>query len=622
MRKETTAVPKIGYLDGQRLKRALIAGAKRVIRFRDQLNRINVYPVPDSDTGTNMAGTLQAIIQALSPLTDRSLAVITRTAADSALMGARGNSGTILAQFFHGMAEELKNHAMINTTSFATAVTNAVKYAYQAIATPVEGTILTVLRQWADGLSDRGRKTSDFARLLGDSLGAARAALLATRERLPSLRKAGVVDAGAQGFVHLIEGITTFIDDGTIREVERTTVGPVIVEESVAAFEGDITFRYCTECMIDGQAIDQSGLRERLCPLGDSLIVAGSPERTKIHIHTDDPAAVFAITREYGRLSSHKADDMKKQHAAAHTEHADIAIVVDSACDIPTELSERPFIHMVPLKVTFGDETFVDKISLTPERFYSLLRENPKVFPTTSQPAPIDFQKSFGFLADHYRNILAVSVSGGLSGTYRSASSAAALMDVEGRIRVVDSGNVSVGIGLIVRRVVEAAERGAGLDELEKLARNLAHRTRLLVTVRSVDMMVRGGRVSRTKGLIARLLDLKPIVSLDEEGKAGSIAMTRGVASGKRRILSMLKERLPASIAPDYASAERAQPVDFAIAHVDNREDAEWLAEELEAVFRIDRPIFIREAAPVLATHTGFGTIGLAYIEPERASGS
>jgi uncharacterized protein len=129
MQKEKTSITKIGYLDGQRLKRALIAGAKRVIRFRDQLNRINVYPVPDSDTGTNMAGTLQSIIQALTPLTDRSLAVVTRTAADSALLGARGNSGTILAQFFHGMAEELKNHTNINTASFATAVGKAVKYA-------------------------------------------------------------------------------------------------------------------------------------------------------------------------------------------------------------------------------------------------------------------------------------------------------------------------------------------------------------------------------------------------------------------------------------------------------------------------------------------------------------
>ncbi|WP_455383551.1 DegV family protein [Salinispira pacifica] len=622
MQRETTATPRISYLDGQRLKRALIAGAKRVIRHREQLNQINVYPVPDSDTGTNMAGTLQAIVQALTPLSSRSLAVVTRTAADSALLGARGNSGTILAQFFHGMAEELKNSAVINTNSFGTAVNNAVKYAYQAITAPAEGTILTVLRHWAERVADRCRKTPDFARLLSDSLNAARTALLATRDKLPSLRKAGVVDAGALGFVHLIEGITSFIDRGRIREVEEIDIGPVIEEDRAAAYEGDITFRYCTECMIDGTEIDQSSLRQRLMPLGDSLIIAGSTTRTKIHIHTDDPAEVFSVARLYGQLRSHKAEDMKKQHAAAHTEHVDTAIVIDSACDLPADLAEKPFIHMVPLKVTFGEETFVDKVSLTPDRFYTMLRENPRIFPSTSQPAPIDFQKSYSFLVDHYRHVLVISLSGGLSGTYGSAKSAAELLKLSERVRVVDSLNVSIGIGLVVRRVAEAAEAGVAFEELAEMAASLARRTRLLVTVRTVDFMVRGGRVSRTKGLLARLLDLKPIVTLSEEGRAHSIATTRGVDAGKRKILSMLKERLPGSLRIDGSvrtdgSPESGGPVDFAIAHVDNREDAEWLAGELRKTFRIERDIFIRDAAPVLATHTGFGTIGLAYIEPE-----
>ncbi|HUX12011.1 MAG TPA: DegV family protein [Spirochaetia bacterium] len=607
----TSTIAKISYLDGRRLKRALIAGARRVITFREQLNKINVFPVADSDTGTNMAGTLQSVVQALNTVSDRSVAVVTRTAADSALLGARGNSGTILAQFFHGMAEELKNHVTINTKAFGTAVSNAVNYAYKAITVPTEGTILTVLRHWSERLTDTCRKTTDFAKLLGDSLHAAKTSLLATRDRLPSLKKAGVVDAGAQGFVHLIEGITSFIDLGNIRDVEAMKIDPIVDVEGPSSFDAEISFRYCTECMIDGTAIDQDKLRAQLNPLGDSLIIAGSSTRTKMHIHTDEPAVVFGIARTFGRIGSHKAEDMRKQHESAHTAHADVAIVIDSACDLPEELAAKPFIQMVPLQVAFGEDVYIDKVSLTPALFYDLLREKPDQFPTTSQPAPILFQKTYGSLADHYSGILVISLSGGLSGTYSSASIAAGLAALDVPIRVVDSGNVTVGIGLIVRRIAEAAERGADLDTLESMARSLTKRTRLLVTVRTVDALVRGGRVSKTKGMLATLLDLKPIITLDAAGKAKSIGTSRGVTSGKRKIVSMLKKRLITKSGP--------QPcVDFAIAHVDNREDAGWLEGELKKTFCVDREIFINDAAPVLATHTGIGTLALAYIEPEQ----
>ncbi len=436
----TSTIAKISYLDGRRLKRALIAGAKRVITFREQLNKINVFPVPDSDTGTNMAGTLQSIVQALSRVSDRSVAVVTRTAADSALLGARGNSGTILAQFFHGMAEELKSHATVNTKAFGTAVSNAVNYAYRAITVPAEGTILTVLRHWSERVTETCRKTTDFAKLLGDSLHAAKMSLLATRDRLPSLKKAGVVDAGAQGFVHLIEGITHFIDVGNIREVEETEIDPIVETEGPSSFDAEITFRYCTECMIDGTAIDQDRLRAQLLPLGDSLIIAGSNTRTKMHIHTDEPPMVFEIARSFGRISAHKAEDMRKQHESAHAAHADVAIVIDSACDLPEDLAAKPFIQMVPLQVAFGEEIYVDKVSLTPALFYDLLRQRPDQFPTTSQPAPILYQKTYGFLADHYRGILVISLSGGLSGTYSSACTAANLAALDIPVRVVDSG--------------------------------------------------------------------------------------------------------------------------------------------------------------------------------------
>ncbi|HUX50556.1 MAG TPA: DegV family protein [Spirochaetia bacterium] len=598
----------ISYVDGRRFKRALIAGARRVIQFKDQLNSINVFPVADSDTGTNMAGTLHAVTSALSSISDRSLAVVTRTAADSALQGARGNSGTILAQFFHGMAEELKNYAYINTQTFAGAVHNAVKYAYEAITVPMEGTILTVLQSWSERLLELCRKTGDFSHMVGESVSAARIALATTKDKLPSLKKAGVVDAGAQGFVHFIEGVAGFMRQGKIREIEKPGIEPEIGQDAITEYEEEITFRYCTECMIEGDRIDHNDLRERLRQLGDSLIVAGSKSVTKLHIHTDSPSQVFEIAGRFGVLHNQKAEDMRKQYEAAHGAHGDIALVLDSGCDLPEELLSKPFVHVVPLTVMVGETTYIDKVSLTPAGFYDLLRGNPHALPTTSQPPQNDYLKLFGFLSRHYSNILVLSVSGGLSGTCGTARRAAATADPGAdRIHVIDSKSVSVGVGLIARRICALIESGKTFSEVESAALELVSSTQFYVSVESLDSLIRSGRVGRAKGLFARLLRLLPVLFIAEDGTAETVTVVRTAAAGRKRIMNIIRKSL---------SGLQGERFDFAIAHVDARSEAEEIARQISTEFPQADRVMIEDAAPALATHTGFGTVGIGFIRP------
>jgi len=596
----------ISYVDGRRFKRALIAGARRVIQFKDQLNSINVFPVADSDTGTNMAGTLHAVTSALSSISDRSLAVVTRTAADSALQGARGNSGTILAQFFHGMAEELKNYAHINTQTFAGAVHNAVRYAYEAITVPMEGTILTVLQSWSERLLELCRKTGDFSHMVGESVTAARNALATTREKLPSLKKAGVVDAGAQGFVHFIEGVAGFMRQGRIREIEEPGTEPEIGPDAITEYDQEITFRYCTECMIEGDRIDHGDLRERLRSLGDSLIVAGSKSVTKLHIHTDTPSQVFQIAGRFGGLHNQKAEDMRKQYEAAHGAHGEIALVLDSGCDLPEELLSKPFVHVVPLTVMVGDNTYIDKVSLTPAGFYDLLRGKPDALPTTSQPPQNDYVKLLGFLSRHYQNILVLSVSGGLSGTCSTARRAAASVDSgSARVHVIDSKNVSVGVGLIARRICTLIEGGKSIAEVRSAAIGLVDGTRFYVSVATLDSLIRSGRVSRAKGLFARLLKLLPVLFIADDGTAETIAVVRTAAAGRKRIMNIIRKSL---------SSLPGKRFDFAVAHVDARTEAEEIVQQISAEFPQVDSIMIQDAAPALATHTGFGTVGIGYV--------
>ncbi|MCF7915885.1 MAG: DegV family EDD domain-containing protein [Spirochaetaceae bacterium] len=595
----------ITYLDGPRLKRALIAAGRRVQVYREQLNSINVFPVADSDTGTNMGSTLTAMTKGIIDNSDNSLEAVSRTAADYALSGARGNSGTILSQFFYGLTTGIENQTRINTRAFSEIVRKAVDYTYEALSEPVEGTILTVLRVWSEKLVEKSKKTADFAQLFTESLSSAKEALLDTRRRLPSLKKAKVVDAGALGFVHMIEGIVTFIESGKIRDLEKIPDNEINEIPEVNEVEEELHFRYCTECIIEGSGIEQHKLKQQLSELGDSLIVAGSNTRAKIHIHTDSPEDVFGLARQYGVLAEQKADDMYKQYAAAHSQQSEVALVIDSACDLPPEVMEKSFVHMVPVKVLFGPESYIDKVALSPQSFYGLVRSQGDVVGTTSQPAPADFERVFSFLGKHYRHVLYLSLAGGLSGTIKSAKSALEKVERRDWVHIIDSKNVTIGAGLIARRAVEAIEKGKGITEVKQLVNDLVTRTRLLITIPHLEALLRSGRLGRTKGFIAQLFKLRPLLTLDSQGKVVKAAMVRGPVAGRERLIAMLQRRLGTDAAAD-----------FAVAHVDNPSTANWFKEQIERYFKPPREVFILDASPALALHTGFGTSAVAYIDP------
>lgn len=598
----------IRYLNGTRLKRAIIAGSNSVIQNRDYLNKINVFPVADSDTGTNMASTLQSMMNTLVTTMDSSVHGVIRVAADSALMGARGNSGAILAQFLHGMAEELSNKFTVSTKSFGTAVKNAVDYAYDAMSNPREGTILTVIREWANGVHDKAHHSEDFVEVLKESIDHAKEALAHTPDHLEVLKKAGVVDAGARGFVDLLEGMAKFVKGGRIQELEQLTVELPEEEPNITEDMGAVNFRYCTECIIEGEHINQKELRSQLAEKGDSLIVAGSSSKTKIHIHTDTPKEIFKLAGTYGDVVGEKADDMKSQFDTAHTKHGEIALVVDTSCDLPQEILDQYSIQMVPLRVIMGQKTYIDKLSLTPDEFYQLLKDNPDIHPTTSQPTPADFRNKFEFVGSHYENVLALTLSGGLSGTYESANTAARYTEADANIEVIDTKNLTVGKGLIVRKVAEEIAAGSAFSQVKERAHSLIKRTKMLVTVETLDYLIKGGRVSRTKGFVANRLNLKPIITLDEEGKAEQLETVFGSDGGKKKIMELLEERL-----------DKKTPIDFAIAHVDRYEKAEWFKNQIEETFTLDHDIYIMDASPVLAAHGGFGTVVITYIEPDNS---
>ncbi len=594
---------RITYLNGTRLKRAFIAGARKVIQRREYLNHINVFPVADSDTGTNMAATLQVIVDRLLGIREPAFSTVARIAADSALDGARGNSGTILAQFFYGLAEGVGDEIRVTTARFSELARDAVDHAYRAIAAPKEGTILTVLRDWADSLRRRQGETEDFQELLLGSMQPAVASLASTREQLQELRRAGVVDAGAQGFVDMLEGIVGFLGSGSIRELERFRPHETfeVHSEPVAALE-ELTFRYCTECLLEGQSLDEGRLRELLDGYGDSLIIAGSPEKVKIHLHTDRPSEVFARLSRRGRIVRQKIDDMRRQYRASHLDHSPCALVVDSTCDLPQEVIDELDIHVVPTHLVFGDSLFIDKLGVTPGRFFEMMREHPEVTASTSQPSPGEFYRVFEFLSHHYRHVLYLGLSGALSGTVQSARAAAALLNE--RVRVIDTRQVSIGLGLVARSVGRAIKAGATIEEACELAERLSSSTRIFLTVPSLDGLIRSGRIGRRQGRLVNLLNLKPLLSINSSGRIAPIGAAVGEWASWERVVRHVVR---------YAAGHTR--VELAAAHAAAPEAAGRLLDQLEARLAA-RDSYLMEGAPVLAAHAGLGMVGVACMLP------
>lgn len=592
---------KIDYLDGRRLRQAVIAGARRVIMMQDFLNGINVFPVADNDTGTNMALTLQSIAEGAISCRDASISAMSQCLADSALMGARGNSGAILAQFFQGLAESFRGKFTVTVEHFAEAADRARSCAYDAISEPKEGTILTVIHDWAERIKNHCRCSKDFREVLKEGYDEAQRSLKETPTKMKLLSKAGVVDAGAQGFVHMLEGILHFIEFGKI--YRGVGIGSRAgIRAKVEKAPEDITFRFCTECLVDGEDIPRKRLREELSAFGNSLIVAGSSERVRVHIHTNEPQKVFDTIGKYGRVFQQKQEDMRNQHEKAYGNGVvpKIALVTDSSCDLTSEYLIRHNIQMVPVQLTFGKETYIDKITITPKEFYRILEES-EHYPKTSQPTPGDYLKTYDELWGHYEQAISIHLSGSLSGTLQAAYTAAKTL-LESKIRVIDSRNVSVGLGLIVVEAAKAIEEGCDIDEVVKRTERATRNVRFFIHFSTVEYLIRGGRISKSRGLLAKVLNLRPILTLDEQGRAVTVTKVFTEQAGRKKTMQLVCE-----------AAMGKRNLRFAVAHANAPEKAEWFVKQIKRQFEVS-DVMVVNVSPALGAHAGPGAAGVAFL--------
>ena len=599
----------IRYLDGPRLRRALLAACDHARQQRAELNRINVFPVPDGDTGTNLVLTLNAISDQLRGAPQREIAAVAYEAAQGAVVGARGNCGMMLSHFLLGFAEAVESRARIDAGEFGDALVAGAEKLESALDRPVEGTILTVMRDTAKAA--RLASDEDFVPLVAGLVEEARRSLAATPDLLPALKEAGVVDAGAKGFVGLLEGVLLFVK-GELSVAPLEPNGSGLDAVALAEFPGDDEqFRFCTEALVRGASLpSQEEVQGRLREMGDSLIVIRAGDVLKVHVHSDEPEAVFAYLRGLGTLVTHKAEDMRVQHetvgrsAGGHVSLArrPVSIVTDSACDLSEEIIRAHGIHVARMSLVDEDRVYRDGVDITASEFHERLRTG-GVLPTTSQPSQAEFLEAYERALEEGETVIGVLVSSTLSGTLQSAEAAAARVE-DGPIQLVDSLGASLLEGLLVLKAAELAELGRAPADIAGELRRIRARSGILFTVDTFDRLLASGRVGRGTALVGRVLALKPILGLGPDGAVLRFGQALGRDRAKTELMRILRDQIP----------HDAREVRFGIVQVGIPEVVEEISAMLHAEYGKDVEILSAPATPVIATHLGVGTWGVAYL--------
>ncbi|MED9970689.1 MAG: DAK2 domain-containing protein [Ruminococcus sp.] len=308
-------------INGEILKQAVISGAHNISVQKNHINDLNIFPVPDGDTGTNMSMTIMAAAKALEDYDGTNAGEVAELTASSMLRGARGNSGVITSILFRGFAQGLKGMEQVNGKNIAAALGIGVEAAYKAVMKPTEGTILTVARMAYEAGVEAANDDSSALHVWQTITDAANDALSLTPELLPVLKKAGVVDAGGKGLCSIFEGMLSFFKDGVVVEYDETNEPTLETFESAAAeFDDDIEFTYCTEFIVGRDAeieTDPEELRDFLKTIGDCVVVVNDDEIIKVHVHTEVPGNALSKGMEFGQLLTVKVENMKEQHKNA-----------------------------------------------------------------------------------------------------------------------------------------------------------------------------------------------------------------------------------------------------------------------------------------------------------------
>lgn len=585
----------------------ILSGAKQIIHTEGQLNQLNVFPVADRDTGTNLASMMRYVVDNLSPAKDTP--ELLHQLSQHGLIGCCGNSGLIFSQFFYGLTQhKLTEKINIKVNEFVEMMSAGYTSAYNSVSNPKPGTILTVMDKWVESYREilqNAKVTLNDG--FNNSVDRANEALKETMNQLEVLKANKVVDAGAQGFVNFLTGMQKFLV-GTKEDRAKILADHQMENDGVkisSEFE-DMTEipdrRFCFETVIktpDTNALD--AYHERLDKLGNSMVVGKGPQMVKIHIHTNEPETVTDLLSNVGDIIYQKIDDMLMQYNIANkVKKSKVAIVADSMADIPEEVIQKYNIYRIPLQVKVNNNSFLDKISINYKKTLEYLADS-KNHVGTAAPSAAIVARTFQFLDQFYDSIIVIPVGSGISSTHDVILNQA--RRYKGKvISVVDSGLNSAPLGLLVAHAASLAATGEhSHEEIIVKLEAMRKQANILVMLNSLDGLIRGGRISKSMGFVARLLRLKPLIQI-VDGKPKLIGAAFSKRSAWRKLTKMINEMY-----------EAGKIKSVAIAHTADQHRGEAFAKYIKRNTGLT-PVYVTEASSVSGIHTDNNSYSIGYI--------
>lgn len=565
--------------------KALEAGYERVVAWADVLDRINVYPVPDGDTGRNLVITL-------SPLADSSLE--SEALAKRIMFSARGNSGNITACFFEGLLGFSDMESLISNCEIGRDL------AYDAVPNPVPGTILTLLDVFVRSL--KTNPWEDTGKWLSHIIKDMETAVVSTNNQLPELNEAGVVDAGALGMFVFLDAFLNRLagHEGKYHFMTETLKDFLYLNES---WQGRSKQGYCFDVVFKVDEGNEDAMK-RISDLGESAVFIPKDNYHKIHLHAEEKGKFETILSSVGKIVSWEEDDIGEQTQRFIQPQSDqsIHIITDAAGSMTIEDAASLKVSLLSSYITLG-EVCLPEIYLDPARLFKAMHSGIKV--STSQASTAERHECYKKIMTLHDRALYICVGSFYTGNYRVVMDWKAANDPEDRLTVIDSGLAAGRLGLAARAVAELSLSITDYEEVVSFARKVILDVKEYIFLDKLQYLVAGGRVSKTGAFFGDLFHIKPVVSPYPDG-----VKKMGVVKNTGDQIKFLLERLDESLPKD-------QPITFLLQYSDNRA---WLETEIKSEIKSKFPkgrLIIQPLSLTSASQMGPGSWGVAYL-PEK----
>lgn len=580
----------------------MLLSYQKIEEHKEEINKINVFPVPDQDTGSNMAKTLAGVKEAIENRDFKDLDEISEAILDGALTAAQGNAGVIYVGFLAGFLPMLDKNP-VNAKKLVLAFERGAERARQSIQNPKEGTILDVIDAAAQTFKKEAEKEKDLSKIFKAAVEKAREALLATREKMEIFRKANVVDAGGLAYLMILESNLEALEGEKKKEKEEEKPS-----EKVRRFVQTLSYRYEVVSLIQNPKFDEKTMREKLKNLGDSLDMVQIGNKIKIHIHTDLPDEVKKIMRETGQILSLREEDMAKEVVGEKSvRKVSIGIVTEDITDLPQKILERYQVEIVKTILDWPEEE-----NFPGENIYQKMREADrrgiKTFPKTSQAVPKSYLNAFEKQLEKFDKVLCITITSKISGCYNSACQAKEMLKAEekGRVYILDSLQAAVSQALLVLRAIELIQEQREITEvIDKLKELRENKTHLYIIFEDPKWIEAGGRMSKSQANWARRIkkiNLHPLITIkDGVITKGGIIFAKDVAEALFKKISKESQK----------TRKQGKRIRVIIGQADNPEGAEKLRKLLKEI-KAEVP-FVSLASPVICAHTGPGTLIVAW---------